>query len=399
MNTLEIAGELDRLLIIAAEDLDIPPGKLEDAKKKYEAIGNWLDAEDSPLRPFHPRLFAQGSVAHGTATKPIGSDEHDVDLTCEIQFPAWMTPAAARDMVLQRISSNEIYRDKIDNSKRRCIRIRYAGDFHLDVIPCKPDPLARGIQITDEAWAHGGTAVLIPDKELANWSSSDPAGYTGWFLHRAKLSRLIVATNERSTEFSVAASLEPFPQHDPANKLPLQVLVQIMKRHRDCYFQGRDDAPISIIISTLGARAIRPANSLVGAFAELPDRMELYIDGGPGSWSIPNPTNYKENFADRWNTHPERATAFEHWRRQLKADVDALLNARGMVAVEKAFAKFVGDKRAGLVIRRSSDSIGGARQSNILGMSKGTGRLIATASSAVASVVPVRGNTFMGDPE
>lgn len=53
----DLTGALEEL----AESLDIPPGKYKVAVGRYTAVGNWLDAVDSPLRRYRPQVYPQGA--------------------------------------------------------------------------------------------------------------------------------------------------------------------------------------------------------------------------------------------------------------------------------------------------------------------------------------------------
>ena len=71
----ELFGVLERL----CERLEPSSTQADRAKTSYEAVGQWLaDAEDDWLAS--SRIYLQGSTALGTTVKPIGQNEHDVDL-------------------------------------------------------------------------------------------------------------------------------------------------------------------------------------------------------------------------------------------------------------------------------------------------------------------------------
>ena len=101
----------------------------------------------------------------------------------------------------------------------------------------------------------GKLAIRITDNERddfpfetdhTNWLKSNPFGYAKWFFNRAEVSS--------TKRVMLSEAIKPVPNFQQ-NKLPLQRVVQILKRHRDMMFNGDDDKPISIIITTLAARA------------------------------------------------------------------------------------------------------------------------------------------------
>src|SRR5713101_6067937 len=82
--------------------------------------------------------FLQGSVASDTATKPLASEEFDVDVVYPFDLggfkPAWRTPEKVVEWFLSRLATRSFYAGNLIR-RPRCARIDYAGDFHLDIIP------------------------------------------------------------------------------------------------------------------------------------------------------------------------------------------------------------------------------------------------------------------------
>ena len=171
-------AQLDTLLHYGAEALDLTPTQYEDAVQKYQAVGAWLNKPDSLLAVADPLVYPQGSIAIGTATKPVGRDEFDLDLVCQMQIGDSISPAQLKRAIGQRLRENAVYHERLEE-KNRCWRIIYAGDFYMDILPGRPDP-----RFVDN------TALLIPDKELSAWKESDPKGYAAWFTERSRLSVL-----------------------------------------------------------------------------------------------------------------------------------------------------------------------------------------------------------------
>jgi hypothetical protein len=366
-------AELNRLLGTASESLDIPASTHQLATDSYEAVGRWLSEEDSPLTQFSPQIYPQGSFALGTAVKPLGRDAFDFDATCCLNIPGFIGQRQLKILVGQRLHDHEVYRNMLEE-KNRCWCLNYAN-FHLDIIPAKPQPSMPS-----------QTALLITDKEYKFWKDTDPKGYIRWFKERKRiiLNASLTALNR------MAASIEPAPMPaDKCVKSPLQVAIQLLKRHRDVTFKGRDDAPISIIISTLSGHAYQGEEGIVAALRGLAERMPTYIETVNDHPCIANPTNPKENFADKWAKHPEREHAFHEWIGQLRKDVSSLANIRGLNAAAPILNRFLGEKRSKLVLQKFAEPVTAQRQS---------GLTVNLASGALASVGPVvRRNTFYGD--
>lgn len=80
--------DLNQELQNLAESLDIPPQIAEQAISTYDDVAEWLSQEDSPLREYHPDIYAQGSFRLGTMIKPIEEEGgFDVDLVYRLEIP------------------------------------------------------------------------------------------------------------------------------------------------------------------------------------------------------------------------------------------------------------------------------------------------------------------------
>lgn len=306
--------ELDRLnskaLEHIAESLDLTEAQYKLAKEKYEIIGNYLSSEKSILKKYNPQILPQGSIRYGTSIRPIGEDdEFDVDVTCKLSASL---PEVQKEIKSQLEKCLKQYGyEEMLKEKRRCWRIQYSDKtkFHLDVVPSLPDKydwlLTQGIP-----FKYAQHALAITDNENKNypalspdWPKSNPEGYALWFLdvmkeqadkiRMAKRAELLLEKVEDVPEFKV--------------RTPLQRAIQIMKRHRDLTIKNKDDRPVSIIITTLAARAYeqiikKPSSSILfkDLLIEMVELMPTFIVKKNGEDWIENPVDTKENFADKW---------------------------------------------------------------------------------------------------
>jgi hypothetical protein len=79
MKKAELVGVLEQL----CQALELSDAQYQLAKRRYEGVGEWLaDADSSLLRAIS--IYLQGSTAIGTTVKPIGCNEHDVDLVAHV---------------------------------------------------------------------------------------------------------------------------------------------------------------------------------------------------------------------------------------------------------------------------------------------------------------------------
>ena len=367
---MEKKQQASNLLAVMSEELDIPDSKYEDAVSKYEAVGKWLGASESPLCQYKPEIYPQGSINLGTVVKPLGSEEYDVDLVCELGISYLETDqATVKKLVGDRLKANGTYKP-MTKEKNRCWQLDYAGDFHMDILPAVPEI----------GQMH---SIKVPDKDLSAWKDSNPKGYAKWFFEQMKP---VFLMEKEAMAIQMATKIDDVP--DWKVKTPLQRAIQILKRHRDVYFGDDDEKPISIIITTLAAMAYRGQNTLHDTLTDLINKMEGHT--GVLRNYIPNPTNTAENFADKWATHPQRKAKFIKWLDIVRQDADALVQATGGLSqITEGIQKMAGEKTGTAIMNRYGDGFLKQRESGTLHAARGTA-MLGTVGAAV------KPHTFFG---
>jgi len=116
-------------------------------------------------------FFLQGSYAMGTAVRPANEDEeYDVDVMLALALATDGEDLPSGEQVLlwlqRRLEGNPDYEGKTSVG-HRCVRIDFAGEFHLDVVAAIPK---KG----------KGTSLWIPDAD-GGWQETDPKGLMRWF--------------------------------------------------------------------------------------------------------------------------------------------------------------------------------------------------------------------------
>ena len=216
---------------------------------------------------------------------------------------------------------------------RRCWTLHYADDaqFHMDVLPCLPD--AQAYQLLLERREHAafardqslsGQAIAITDwtlpqyEQLAeDWPLSNPLGYAAWFR-----ARMVVQLLEGKKRFAkrqmITASVDDIPDYKV--KTPLQRGIQLLKRHRDSTFGDNEHKPISIIITTLSAKAYNEEPTISEALKTILTTMDQFIEyRGEEAWVV-NPVNPEENFADKWAEESKKRENFFKCLEQARHD-------------------------------------------------------------------------------
>ena len=350
------------LLEAISEALDIPESHYEQAVKRYESIGTWLERDESIVARYNPEIYPQGSFSLGTVTKPIsGAEEYDIDLVSELDLhKTEISQERLKYLVGHEIKSYA--RANNMNSRpeesRRCWTLNYAdgAQFHADILPAIPDAesFKQLIELHRHALPIGSNyAIAITDNTHPNyaeinpdWPRSNPKGYAEWFRSRMQIQ---FDAARRSFAESKQLRVEEVPEYKV--KTPLQRSIQILKRHRDIWFDENQSAydenakPISIIITTLAAHAYNNEVDLQQALLKIVMEMPRYIEyGSNGAASIPNPVNPLENFADKWQEYPIRKACFMDWLKQAQLDLTTALKLSDVQSVGKSLEPSVGKR-------------------------------------------------------
>jgi hypothetical protein len=317
---------IDRIIA----ELELTPTQYSDAVKSYEAVA-------VVLKKLHPLwqvvIFPQGSMRLGTTVRPIHEECFDLDMVCWLALSGKLyTPEQIFNFVWDALGQDETYR-QMRRKKNRCIRLEYADGrkYYLDVTPAVPD------------WARE-KFLYVPDRERQSWCSSHPIGFCDdWFKKIAEVLPTIrrpLFLNNRSSAIVMAnaATVEQMPEYGEFEKTPLQRIVQMLKRDRDEHFQ--DDPvhrPSSILLTTIIAKSYsssvaQPVRDLlefvIKVVEKLPEYIEVVDTSGSRRFSVPNPVNPEENFAESWIEEHHRR--FLIWHKRFATVLQKVHQSKGL---------------------------------------------------------------------
>lgn len=367
-------SQLDDLLIRICEKLQISEADHRKAEERYTAVGKWLAQEDSALAAYDPAIYPQGSLCIGTTVKPLAYQEFDLDLVCQLNVDHNASdPIAVLNGVEQRLRQHKTYAAMIER-KNRCVRLNYANEFHMDILPAAP---------------HGrdnGDKVKVPDRKAEEWKDSNPKGYAEWFRGRSEYFRLFAAKAE---------NVDPLPDIESVeSKPPLKKTVQLLKRYRDVSFKDKKvSEPISIVLTTLagmhykGDLAINESLTkiLSGIVASIPTSRRLIVL---------NPTNTAEDFSEKWDEDVAAYLEFVKWVREFYSLWGRINSIQGIPDITKILQKMFGENVTNEALKEQTEFVNKARQERLLGSMIKTGTL---ASIAKPNSIPVKKNTFYGN--
>jgi Cyclic GMP-AMP synthase DncV-like, nucleotidyltransferase domain len=337
----------NRIIEEIATTIDVPDSAYETAEKRYLDLGSWLGRRESNCSAFNPHIYSQGSFRLGTVIRPLDDKTaYDLDLACNLEYGIskdTFTQEQLKSLVGLDVESYRVGRGILEpkEESHRCWRLVYADqlNFHLDIVPCIPEGADRRRLIEAAILKAGSieglaqevanlTVSITDDRHIryrtvtGDWNVSNPEGYARWFESRMMLATAVL---EKRLIEAKAAKIDDLPTF--RWKTPLQRCVQVLKRHRDIMFaENPDSKPISIIITTLSARAYRGESDLGEAMRSSLTQMDSLIN--TKSPRVPNPVNPSEDFADKWATAEGRAKKLEEnfraWLTQAKADFEVI---------------------------------------------------------------------------
>lgn len=256
----------------------------DEQEARWNALADFIKPKLTEASGYPIRSWLQGSYKFGTQVRPTHkSDEFDIDLGI---YYCWeglpdegdFGPKALKQMVQEALEAfaagNDDVVEVVVPPKTRCCRIRFKGDFHIDV-PCyhlddKRD--ARALATEDDTW-----------------EESDPKALYKWF----------------TSEF------------DDYVRNRVRRLVRYMKAWAALKFRGENDRPASVLLTVLVAQAVSDLDEdLPGSEDEALDVVlrKVYETVSEGQ-DVRNPVDPDENLAgrmsvDQWDAFVDRLKQF-----------------------------------------------------------------------------------------
>ncbi len=362
---------LDELLFESCQQLQISPTLHAEATKHYHVVAAWLGAEGSELAQYDPQIYPQGSFLIGTTTRPIFDEEFDLDFVLELALNTHSScPLALLDSVENRLREHKKYAPMVERLKR-CVRLNYAGSFHMDILPAAPEQ------------PRVGTRILVPDRKLEEWKESDPKGFAAWFSEK-RVSELL----------EKAAEVEPVPHlQEVDDKTPLQRCVQLVKRARDKFFgeaNDMDSSPRSIVLSKLAGDAYGGERSTAQALHRILGALVADAQTSLSPPTICNPANPAEIFSEHWLKEPEAYEKYRAWIFALNNAWDHVLACSTISDAQEHLNELFGEELVKSSFRKHAERVEELRKSGKLRVSAAGGL------TTIAGATPIRQNEFYG---
>jgi Second Messenger Oligonucleotide or Dinucleotide Synthetase domain len=147
------------------DTVNINATRLGTLSERVSSITNYLEIGPT-IGDMFQDVTPQGSMAHRTIIKPQAGKEFDADVLLQLdEQPSWV-PKDYIEQTYACFRASNSYRDRVSR-KNRCVRVQYAGDLHVDVVPCVT--LGDNLYITSRNEGQDGI-----------FERTNPVGYSEW---------------------------------------------------------------------------------------------------------------------------------------------------------------------------------------------------------------------------
>jgi hypothetical protein len=369
-------AQIDDVLARAAEKLQLDKSRRERIESTYKAVQDFINNDNSFFRDADFEIYPQGSVRIGTTVKPIENNEFDLDIVLHIRGKNYQenNPLKVYNELKRRLQDSEKYKNMLE-LKSRCIRLNYSGDFHMDILPgCQQAK-------TDD------NIIMIPDRELKEWLSSNPRGYSDWFMQKAN--------SVYQTLLEKAYAAEDLPADEYAAKKPLQRAVQIMKRFRDLHFEkAKEFSTPSIVLTTIAGEYYKGEDSIFLTIDRIVTQLYQQIGQSPKiRIKVTNPVNPNEDFTDKWENEPDYYIAFSKFISSLYFNWQNLKKENGVIEESNILKSVIGEYIYSESLKEQSLLVEDYRKKGKLFTSTISGGLTSDKDSAKS----IQKNTFFGE--
>jgi len=285
--------------------VNLNQSRIDTLTAKVDVIDRFLRNDDI-FGELYIETGLQGSYAHRTIIKPSQQNpKFDADLMVYVNVKNGWEPKDYIEELYKRYRENPTYKN-IVGRRTRCVTLDYAGEFHLDVVPC----------ISRDRFLNGETYHVCNRNENIE-EKTDPKGYTGWFRDKNRG----VGNNYLIKTVRLIKYLRDIKQTFSCKSILLTTLVANQVGGFGDLFEDYDDLPttLKVVVNNLNAY--------------LQDNVAMPI--------IQNPVNDEENFNRHWDQDK-----YTNFRAQIKRYSDWINDAfeeRDQVESLKKWRKIFGD--------------------------------------------------------
>jgi len=295
--------------------VNLNQSRINTLTSRVDVIDRFLKNDDV-FKEFFIETGLQGSYAHRTIIKPSQkSPEFDADLMLYINENEEWEPKDYLEELYKPLKANANYKS-IVGRRTRCVTLDYAGEFHLDIVPCI---------VRDSLW--NGETYYICNRNENTEEKTDPKGYTEWFQDK---------------------------NHQIGNNYLIKT-IRLIKYLRDI---KQTFSCKSILLTTLLANQVGGIADLFEEYVDLPTALKIiinnlnsYLQGNIVAPIIHNPVNDEENFNRHWDQ--EKYTNFRVQIKKYNNWINDAYDEADQTESIKKWQKIFGDQFGVAVVKRA----------------------------------------------
>ncbi|WP_435235288.1 SMODS domain-containing nucleotidyltransferase [Psychromonas sp. PT13] len=224
--------------------------------------------DSDPFKDLFIASSPQGSYGHRTIIKPLPSKEFDADIVVFVsENEAWSASDYVKE-VYKVFKNNVTYTDMV-HYNTRCVYLDYAGDFHIDIVPCM---VKKSNVMLDK------DEYFVCNRATNEFEPTDPEAYKAWL----KAKNTTVKNNNLIKSIRLFKYLRDIKQKFSCKSVLLTTLLgnQVINN-----FDNTSDHFTDIATS----------------FRSLITRLDQYLQANPAMPEIVNPVQPGETFTRHWD--------------------------------------------------------------------------------------------------
>jgi hypothetical protein len=283
--------------------VNLSDSRIDMLDARVEAVTNFLQAGEDEFAANFIDVIPQGSYAHRTIINPVAAgDEFDADVLLEMEEVDDWEADEYVEALYRKFRASSTYRDMVSRHDR-CVKVDYANDFHIDVVPY----LERHGQ-------HFITNRITNEFELTN-----PEGFNDWLDERNRLASGYLVK-----------------------------VIRLMKYLRD--YKNNFSVKSVILTILLGGRVNDAAawgnaaeySDLPTALKNIVGALDDYLQANPTAPSIDDPSEPTENFNHR--VDPDEYVNFRAKLHLYRGWIDDAYDETDLDESKAKWRKLFGDK-------------------------------------------------------
>ena len=284
------------------KEVDLNPARLNRLNEHVEAVQTFL----SRNLVAYGRVERQGSYALRTIIKPVkDGQEYDADILLYMKYDKNKEPKDYISELHKCLMSNGTYESKA-HRRTRCVQVDYAGDFHLDIVPCI-------------AWSDDKQSIC--NRKTNQFEQTDGTGYRDWFNNKTRTTH--------------------------GNLKRVTRLLKYLRDHKG-NFSVKSILLTTLIGKTVGSESDgEKFKTLPDALKTVSNRLDDFLQRNPNMPLIENPVLPGEDFTRHWNqdNYKNFRKLFNIYNNKINEAFDALEHDDSIDKWRELFGDSFGKKR------------------------------------------------------